>query len=108
MSYRVQFEGFVPSTGATTDRALFNVYDGDERLFAVTAGLSYTALSTIERGEDDALREALRVYAQSRIEHRLEIDHEWMEASRGKPDVRFDFDSHTLDVDAFEARRPEE
>lgn len=66
----VEFVDFPrPKTGATTDRALFRVYDDGELVAAVVSGISLTLLTTAGLSEErpDEIRDAIRANAPGEI-----------------------------------------
>lgn len=67
---RVEFVNFPrPKTGATTDRALFRVYDDGEHVASVVSGISLTLLATAGLSEQrpDEIRDAIRANAPAQI-----------------------------------------
>lgn len=66
----VEFVDFPrPKTGATTDRALFRVYDDGEYVASVVSGISLTLLATAGLSEQrpDEIRHAIRANAPAQI-----------------------------------------
>jgi hypothetical protein len=100
MTYRVEFVEFVEKTGATTRRALFRVFDNEEWMFSVVAGLTYSLLSEL-RVSEDVVSDAQLQYAQRLINARLKTDPAWVERSRGDNEVVFDLDSYNVDKAEF-------
>lgn len=94
---RVEFLEFVESTGDTTRRALYRVYEGDEHLFSVGVGLSRTAFRTLGLSEEE-LDASLPDFGRRLVEHQLAMVPGWEAANLGRKDVRLDAGIADLDV----------
>lgn len=102
---RVEYVELVESTGDTTRRALFRVYERDEHLFSVGVGLARTAARTLGMTDEDVYRR-LPEFGRRHIERHLASNPGWEATNLGRTDAALDVTTGSFDPAEFKSIAP--